>query len=36
MGNTEDAGKSVVKIVTESFALKLPPAANWVTSTSPQ
>lgn len=36
VGNAEDAGKSVVKIVTGSFALKLPPAARRATSTSPQ
>jgi len=36
VNNTEDAGKSVVKIVTGSFAFKLPPAASRVTSTSPQ
>lgn len=34
--NPVDAGKFVVKIVTGSFALKLPPAASRVISTSPQ
>lgn len=36
VNNPVGAGKFVVKIVTGSFALKLPPAASRVISTSPQ